>query len=126
MNKNYITYNDITKEILDTVKVGDLIKCNDFKTPLRVIGVSENYFIMVRKAFSSYIYSICEKNKVNHSRNSYHEGSFRIGTDNYVFGKFDYLDIKDVNEALIELENSEMELSVRTSVDLNSISIKRI
>lgn len=124
MNNKYNSYDIVTKEILDTVKIGDLIKCNDWKKPLKVIGVSENFFIMARKAFKSYIYSICEKNKIDYSRNNFHEGNFRIGTDNYIFGNFNYLNIKDVNEALIELENSKMELSIRTSIDLYYISIK--
>ena len=49
MSKQYSHYSNITKEILDTVKVGDLIKINDWKKPMRVKAVSENYFVMTKK-----------------------------------------------------------------------------
>lgn len=29
MKKEYVHYTDITREILDTIKVGDLVKIND-------------------------------------------------------------------------------------------------
>lgn len=47
MKKEYVHYTDITREILDTIKVGDLVKINDWTKPLRVKAVSENYFVMV-------------------------------------------------------------------------------
>ena len=41
MNKEYTHYRNITREILDTIKVGDLVKINDWTKPLRVKAVSE-------------------------------------------------------------------------------------
>ena len=124
MKNQYITYDEITKEILDTVKIGDLVKCNDWKVPLKVKGVSINYIIMSSKRFGKCLYSICEKKQVNHNRNNYTEGNYRIGTDNYVFGLFDYLNEDDVEKALKKLEAGDLELSVRTSVNLERINIK--
>ena len=124
MKNNYITYENITKEILNIIKVGDLVKCNDWKSPIRVVGVSDNYFIMATNKFGKVLYSICEKKIADHNRNYYHKGNFRIGTDNYVFGKFNYLNNDNIDEALQELENGEMELSVRKAIDLISISVK--
>jgi hypothetical protein len=37
---------NITKELLNTIKVGDSIKVNTWKRPMKVIAVSENFFIM--------------------------------------------------------------------------------
>lgn len=51
MKKEYVHYTDITREILDTIKVGDLVKINDWTKPLRVKAVSENYFVMVSNLF---------------------------------------------------------------------------
>lgn len=51
MKKEYVHYTDITREILDTIKVGDLVKINDWTKPLRVKAVSENYFVMVNNLF---------------------------------------------------------------------------
>lgn len=38
---SYVRYPNVTREILDTVCVGDLIKINEWKVPLRVKAVSE-------------------------------------------------------------------------------------
>ena len=40
MKKSYEQYTDITKELLDSIRVGDLVKVNDWKKPPRVKGVS--------------------------------------------------------------------------------------
>lgn len=124
MKSEYITYLNPTKEILDTIQVGDLIKCNDWKRPLRVQIVSENFFIMTRNLFGQCCYSICSKNPSDFSRNYIREGFPVIGMDNYVFGKFDYFNPDDLKEAIEELETGKMEVSVRSSCALLSISIK--
>ena len=49
MKKEYVHYPTVTREILDTIKVGDLIRVNDWKKPMRVKAVSENYFVMTKK-----------------------------------------------------------------------------
>lgn len=49
MNKQYKHYTDVTREILDTIKIGDLIKINNWKKPMRVMAVSKNYFVMAVK-----------------------------------------------------------------------------
>lgn len=115
----------ITKEILDSIKVGDLIKCNDWKQPLTVKAVSENYFIMTRNAFGKPLYSICEKKPSNGTRNFYTKGAFRIGTDNLIFGKYDYLKQEDCEKAIRDFEIGKTELSVRRAVDLKLIQIKK-
>lgn len=130
MKKEYEYYTDITKEILDTIKVGDLIKINDWKKPLRVKGVSENYFVMNRAMFKDYLYSVCEKKQwggIMH--NSMLGEKFHCGTDNLIFGsaygyKFDKQE--NVDGYLYKFENGEMELSHRTSCPINEIYIKRM
>ena len=64
MKNGYEQHTTITKELLDGIKVGDLIKVNDWKKPLRVKGVSDNYFVMATKQFGDTIYSVCEKKPV--------------------------------------------------------------
>lgn len=124
MENKYITYSNPTKEILDTVQVGDLIKCNYWTKPLRVQAVSENFFIMTRNHFGQCMYSICSKNPSDFSRNYIREGYPIIGLDNYVFGKFDYFNAEEIKQAIEELESGKMEVSVRSSCALFSISIK--
>ena len=124
MKNKYVDYKDVTKEVLDSVKVGDMIKCNDWVKPMKVIGVSENYFVMIDKIFRETFYSVCEKKVVDHSRNNYTKGSFRIGTDDYLFGDYKWNDEEFIKKYLQEFETGETQLSVRRAIDLKSISIK--
>ena len=124
MGKEYITIVRPTKEDLDKIKVGDLVKCNDWVKPLTVRAVSDNYFIMSRNHFGKPLYSICEKNPSTFSRNYIVESYPTIGTDFWVFGKFDYLDQEDINKCVAELESGETELSVRNSCALKIIHYK--
>lgn len=134
MTSSYEHHKEITKEILDSVQVGDLVKCNDWKKPLRVKGVSENYFVMARKAFGETLYSICEKNPWGGTRyNAMCGGMFHIGTDNMIFGWFgwnegrayDFDDSEAVGRYLQALESGEIEVSVRRAVPLYEIAIKK-
>lgn len=56
----YVRYPNATREILDTVCVGDLIKINEWKVPLRVKAVSENYFVMTSKELNRDYYFLYE------------------------------------------------------------------
>jgi hypothetical protein len=127
MKNQYVNHENVTREILDTVKVGDLIKCNDWEAPMRVVGVSTNYFVMIQKAFGNTLYSVCEKIPCDHSRNHYNEDYFRIGTDDYIGGcgfgsEWDNADA--VKKYLEEFESGETELSVRRAINLERISTK--
>lgn len=50
-------YTQITRELLDTIEVGDLVRVNTWSKPLEVKAVSENYFVMA----SEKEYSVCSK-----------------------------------------------------------------
>jgi len=129
MTKQYVVYESITKELLDTVNVGDLILTNDSKQPLRVYGVSPNYFVMARRAFGQWLYSVCEKKPWEGIRyNSMVGGMFHIGTDNFVFGNpegYDFTNPNVVKSYLDLFESGETELSLRRSVPLTRLAIKR-
>ena len=83
---SYITYTDITKELLDSISPGDMIKVNDWKQPLKVIAVSDNYFLMVRNMFGKILYSVCEKKKSDYTHNRRKVGQFTCGKDWWLFG----------------------------------------
>lgn len=110
-----VTQENITKELLNKIKVGDLIKINNWKRPLRVIAVSENFFIMAMKAFGSCVYSICEKRKWKYG--------YYCAPDN-CYCKYDYANKTECEEALKELEAGELELSRRRCLQIKTISIK--
>ena len=128
--KGYTIYETITKELLDTIRVGDLIITNYTKVPLRVYGVSPNYFVMARRAFGQWLYSVCEKKPWGGiCYNSMRGGMFHIGTDNYVFGNpegYDFTNPTMVKNYLDSFENGEIKLSMRCSVPLARMAVKRI
>lgn len=130
----YDVHEEITKELLDSIQVGDMVKCNDWKDAYRVRGVSENYFVMARSFFGRTYYSICEKKPWDGIRyNRMVGGMFHIGTDNWVFGwggwdpdgGYDFSDEKATAKYLESLEMGDTELSHRSSVPLTRIAIKR-
>ena len=126
--KEYEVYADVTKEVLDSVQVGDLVKCNDWSIAFRVKGVSENYFVMARKDFGRTHYSVCEKKPWEGIRhNAMVGGMFHIGTDNLIFGwkSYDFDDKAVVDEYLQAFESGKIELSQRKSCPVYTISIKR-
>lgn len=130
----YEVHEEITKELLDSIQVGDMVKCNDWEQPMQVKGVSANYFVMTRNYFGRTMYSICEKKPWGGIRyNRMVGGMFHVGTDNWVFGwggwdpngGYDFDDEKMTAKYLESLEQGVTELSMRTSIPLTSIAIKR-
>lgn len=129
MKKEYKHYANITKEILDLVEVGNLVKVNDWKKPMRVVGVSENYFCMIQKNFGQIWYSVCEKKPWGGIRyNAMRGGMFHCGTDNMVFGyaNFDYAfdDEKQIVDYLQAFEDRKIELSCRRAMPIYNLYVK--
>lgn len=131
MGKAYVIHEEITKEVLDTVQVGDLVKCNDWTVPYRVKGVSENYFVMVRKQFGKTSYSICEKKPWPGTRhNAMTGGMFHIGPDHWIFGwtgwphGYDFDNKAGMEKYLQSLESGETAISERRGCPLTRIAIK--
>lgn len=132
---SYVRYSNVTREILDTVCVGDLIKINEWKVPLRVKAVSENYFVMTRKQFGHTVYSVCSKlpwGGIRH--NLMRGGMFHCSTDSWVFGSplsVDYehlydFENNDANDAYLQsFESGETELSERKGVPIYELYIKK-
>lgn len=127
--KKYIVHTTITKEILDTIKVGDLIKINNWKKPMRVKGVSENYVVMTQKNFGKTWYSVLEKKHWQGiRRNEMRGGYFHCGTDHWIFGlpgiDYDFEDVEQINKYLKSFEEGKSELSVRTLIPILKLQIK--
>lgn len=134
MTKQYVHYSDITREILDTIKVGDLIKVNDWTKPMRVKAVSENYFVMTRKQFKDTYYSVCSKlpwDGVKH--NNMIGGMFHCGSDDWIMGSslcVDHEKVYEFNDPevsalyLQEFENGETHISERNGIPIYDLYIK--
>ena len=90
MSRNFTTErykeNQITREVLDSIRVGDWISVNMWTFPLRVYAVSDNFFVMARWIFNSWIYSVCEKTPRKYQHNSVTPGYFHCGRDFWTFG----------------------------------------
>lgn len=127
--KEYKHFQNVTKEILDSVKVGNFIKINSWKRPMKVVGVSDNYFVMIQKVCGKICYSVCEKKPWGGIRyNAMRGGMFHCGTDNMVFGliDFDYKFDKreEIKRYLNAFESKEIELSQRNAVPIFELYIK--
>lgn len=126
----YIAYTEVTKEVLDQIEIGDLIKVNDWTKPMRVKGVSNNYAVMIQKQFKDTYYSVIEKKPSDASDyNRLRLGCFHCGKDDYIFGsayfnyKFD--DAAAVALYLEEFESGKTRLSVRNAIPILKIHIKK-
>lgn len=136
-SKGYEVYENVSREILDSVKVGDKIKCNLAKKPSTVVGVSENYFVMIQKNFGLTYYSVCEKKRVDFGRRNFEKDQFRIGPDFWIFGflskdfsfddneQYRWNDENWIKEYLQSFEEGISQLSERKSIGVGRIEIKR-
>lgn len=127
--KGYTTYTEVTKEVLDSIQVGDLIKVNDWKKPMQVKGVSANYAVMIQKQFGDTYYSVIEKKPRSAGQhNAMRQGFFHCGKDDYIFGavEFQYRfdDAEAVVKYLAEFEIGETHLSERTAIPILELHIK--
>lgn len=119
---------------LCTVRVGDLIKVNDWNQPMKVKCVSNNYFVMTANRFGKIYYSVVSKKPWNGTRyNSMVGGMYHCGTDNWVFGSpllSEYEKLYEFNDEsysklyLEDFEMGECELSHRTSIAIYDLYIK--
>lgn len=135
MNSVYNCYSksQITKGILDQIQIGDLIKINDWKQPLRVKGVSENFFVMAQDLHDiekPLEYSVFSKIPFKGFQcNGKYRGDYFCGPDFWLFGDIDF-DYKFDNPESLQkyfnkFETGESEISMRNSVAVYSIQIKK-
>lgn len=133
---SYERHDEISKELLDSICTGDLVKINDWKRPLRVKGISKDYFVMARKCLGNSLYSVCEKKPwAGIHYNAMVGGMFHCGTDSWLFGApmLDSYDFDDADATKRYLESFELpedkedhsELSCRRAVPIYKIFIKR-
>ena len=119
---------------LQSVKVGDLIKINNWNQPMRVKCISNNYFVMTVNRFGNVLYSVVSKKPWNGIRyNNMVGGMYHCGTDNWVFGSPLQIDCENLYEFnndefskqyLDDFEKEKCELSYRTSIAIFDLYIK--
>lgn len=108
----YTYHRKITKELLDSINVGDQVKCNDWTFPRTVKGVSENYFVMARNAFGGIEYTICDKRPWGPGRlYDFRNGMILVGAESRFFGGETWYELDkapDMKEYLDSLENGRI------------------
>lgn len=134
MKKEYVHYDNVTREILDTIKVGDLIKVNDWKKPMRVKAVSDNYFVMTENYFGKGYYSICSKLPWDGIRHNKMVGDmFHCASDDWIFGSPLSLVYEDLysfeneeanKEYLQQFEDGKVRLSERNGIAIYDLYVK--
>lgn len=125
----YKHYENVTKEILDNIKVGNLVKINNWKRGMRVVCVSENYFLMTTKVFGKVSYSVCEKKSWGGIKyNAMRGGMFHCSTDDTIFGymgiSYRFDDEEENKRYLDAFENGDIELSVRRATPIYDLYVK--
>lgn len=122
----YEIYEHPTKEILDSVGVGDLVKISDWKKPYKVMAVSKDHFVMIAKRFKDTYYSICSKVPSEDNYNNMKKGFFFAGALQWNFIKsYDWNSKESMADLLNDLENPEVE-DVRMSKRQGTISVTHI
>lgn len=126
---DYKHYDKVTLEILNKIKVGNLVKVNDWKKPMRVVGVSDNYFCMIMKVAGNVCYSVCEKKEWQGIRyNAMRGGMFHCGTDNMIFGyypfSYEFDNGEEIKRYLQAFEDGELELSQRNAIPIYDLYVK--
>lgn len=128
--KNMNAYNsyfnkEITKEVLDSIEVGDFIKINNWGRPLTVKAVSENYFIASMPCFERTLYTICDKRE--NFKDDYQD-LFVCSADNFNSwgGRYEYSKESECEIALVDLEIGSLELSRRAEDTIRRIDIKKM
>lgn len=127
----YFEKPNITKELLDTIKVGDKVRINNWRAYFDVVAVSKNYFIMTRPVKDTFLYSICEKNKRGYEHNLCYQPKCGFSSDEFVCGaddhwcKYDYSKKNELKLAIKELEEGELKVSTKRGLGIKKIYIKR-
>lgn len=131
MSRHYeeYKYKDITRELLDGIKVGDCIRINEWKRGMKVHGVSKNHILIGQKAFGNTTYSVIKKEMWTGQHNAMDRNTFLCGPDDMIFGFFHEhayeLDNEDFVRCYLDsFEDGTTDLS-RRSVSIYNIAIRR-
>lgn len=110
-------------ETVTGLKTGDVITINDWKTPMRVCGVSDGYVL----AHAGDEYTIIMRQPTHLQYKGIPSGAFVCGPDWWTFGwgidpyRFD--DPAWVEKYLASLESGETEVSMRNRAEIRKITV---
>ena len=125
------THEQISRELLDGIKVGDYVKFDSDRRGMRVWGVSENYILAGTKSFrGQYIYTVIGKEQLTGQCNAMNKNTFVHGPDDRIFGYLHDHAYELDNEVFVKdyldaFEKGEVSLSRRRSMSFYSLQIRR-
>lgn len=125
------TKEQITRELLDGIKVGDFVKFGNARRGMRVWGVSKNYILAGTKSFhGQYIYTVIWKELWTGQYNAMNKDTFIHGPDDTIFGylhdhAYELDNEEFVKDYLNAFEKGEIIVSHRRSVSIHSLKIRR-
>lgn len=125
----YVGISPVTKQDLESVKIGDYIKVNNWYRAMRVRAISENYILCANKSFDGvFIYSVISKNPASFTRNNIIENLCYCGKDNQIFGDldfdYDFDDESKCRQYIQKFETGELEISHRRSEAIYRIALR--
>lgn len=130
------SYQQPTRELLDSVKPDDLVWINSWHKPFQVKCVSPNYFVMTGSDDGEHMYSIVSKRPFSgESCNGVSAGDFYCGPGTWLFGCdliYKYKDVysftnKSANRKYMKsLEDGRTRILVRKMAKINQIRILRM
>lgn len=118
----------LTKEVLDSISVGDTVRINGSKRGMKCQGKTDNFIALANKSFQGkYYYSIIDTH--GFAYDSSEQLRFICGTDNLIFGdplfNYDFSDKEALREYLGRFESGETEVSGRNWVVIRELVIVR-
>lgn len=128
-------YQNVSRLDLDTLKVGDQVKVNDWEDAMTVKAVSENYLVMTCQKDGDVYYSVCSKlpwHGIRH--NAMRGGMFHCSTDDWVWGSPLCIEHKDVYkfedpelsaQYLQDFEDGKCHLSERCGIPIYDLYVRR-
>jgi hypothetical protein len=114
------------ENIIKHLFIGDQLYINDWENVFTVYGKSDN-FVLAYCAESGE-YTIIPRKPVDYFYNGIPVGSFVCSPDNLVFGYPDGYHFDDpewINQYLLDLENGEIEISIRRREKINTLKVRR-
>ena len=129
MKQEYNTYTEITQKLLDGLKIGDMVRINDWKQSIPVCGVSKHYIVMAVRQFGNWRCAVIQKEPwAGYDRDNYAwlVGRYVCRTHGLPGTMFDLDDPSEVKKYLKNLESVSLdETAPYGATAINTLRIRK-
>ncbi|MBC8546089.1 hypothetical protein H8711_03960 [Clostridiaceae bacterium NSJ-31] len=129
MKQEYNTYTEITQKLLDGLKIGDMVRINDWKQSIPVCGVSKHYIVMAARQFGNWRCVVIQKETwAGYDRDTYAwlVGRYVCRTHGLPGTMFDLDDPSEVKKYLKNLESVSLdETAPYGATAINTLRIRK-